>query len=84
MHTAIREQMTIPCYIWKHSEDTLKNEKNRISLTHSPAVAKDRRERYKEAADLLLQWINEEDDEYIWPKIRKELTKSSMRCAEIR
>jgi len=78
--------MTIPRYIWKHPEDTSENEKSRISLTHSPAVAKSRRERYKKAADMLLQWMNEDDDydERVWPGIMRELTKSSMRCAGIR
>ncbi len=81
MHTSIREQITESHYIPK---DTSDNEKNRISLTHCPAETKNRRERYKEAADLLLQWMNEEDDydEQVWPEIRKELTKTSMRCAE--
>ncbi len=84
MHTAIREQITKSHYIQENSEDTPDNEKNRISLTHYPADIKNRRERYKEAADLLLQWMNEEDDydEHVWPEIRKELTKTSIKCAK--
>lgn len=44
---------------------------------------KDRRERYREAADLLLQWINEDGgcDEHVWPEIKRELTKTSVRYA---
>lgn len=80
MHTAIREQITKSHYIRENSEDTSDNDKNRISLTHCPADMKNRRERYKEAADLLLQWMDEEDDydEQVWPEIRKELTKTSI------
>ena len=84
MHTAIREQIAKSHYIPESQEANPENEKNRVPLIHCTPDIKNRRERYKEAADLLLQWMNEEDgyDEQVWPEIRKELTKTSMRCAE--
>ncbi len=85
MHTAIREQTRASHYIMReNSEDASGGEKNRASLTHCPADIIKRRIRYKEATDLLLQWMNEEDeyDEQVWPEIRRELTKTSVRYAE--